>query len=404
MQQESVDRAALARLAEDAGVELPKAAVEPLAVYLELLTRWNRVMNLVGPHAWRDIFTRLVVDSLHLGPFLRRLPLPAAPLTWDLGAGAGLPGLPCGWSGLTGGIIWWKCAKSAPYFFPTPWRGWICPPHTFFAVRWNTFFRASAAGRLHCQPGLYALAGIAGPGARPAAAARRAGLPGAGARARPAARALALRGPAVLRGSGRRSLVLGAQPGQARLTGTGTCDMDSAAQSAQPPVPPTPCGEPLAARPDVQRPEVAAVPPPTASLPRFWLRGLFWGLVTLALAFGLRMLEWPCWQNPEYRLGEEWLLATHDAYHWVAGAEGFGRAVGHPMAVMLKALADLLHTYPAAVGFWFLRCCPVWWRLSSLPGSGPWAVWKRAWRPACSPPLRRAFWPAPCWATMIQIW
>lgn len=129
--------------------------------------------------------------------------------------------------------------------------------------------------------------------------------------------------------------------------------MDSAAQSAQPPVPPTPCGEPLAARPDVQRPEVAAVPPPTASLPRFWLRGLFWGLVTLALAFGLRMLEWPCWQNPEYRLGEEWLLATHDAYHWVAGAEGFGRAVGHPMAVMLKALADLLHTYPAAVGFWF---------------------------------------------------
>ena len=89
MQQESVDRAALARLAEDAGVELPKAAVEPLAVYLELLTRWNRVMNLVGPHAWRDIFTRLVVDSLHLGPFLRRLPLPAAPLTWDLGAGGG---------------------------------------------------------------------------------------------------------------------------------------------------------------------------------------------------------------------------------------------------------------------------------------------------------------------------
>ena len=41
------------------------------------------------------------------------------------------------------------------------------------------------------------------------------------------------------------------------------------------------------------------------SLPsaRYWARGLFWGLVTLALAFALRMLEWPCWQNPEYRLG-----------------------------------------------------------------------------------------------------
>ena len=87
--------------------------------------------------------------------------------------------------------------------------------------------------------------------------------------------------------------------------------------------------------------------------PRYWLRGLFWGLLTLGLAFGLRMMEWPCWQNPEYRLGSEWLLATHDAYHWVAAAEGFGRGVGHPMAEMLRLMAQALHTYPAAVAFWF---------------------------------------------------
>ena len=91
----------------------------------------------------------------------------------------------------------------------------------------------------------------------------------------------------------------------------------------------------------------------TAENRTFWLYGLFWGLVTLGLAFALRMLEWPCWQDPEYRLGSEWLLATHDAYHWVAGAEGFGHAVGHPMAVMLRGMADLLGTYPAAVAFWF---------------------------------------------------
>ncbi len=85
----------------------------------------------------------------------------------------------------------------------------------------------------------------------------------------------------------------------------------------------------------------------------YWARGLCWGLVTFALAFGLRMLEWPCWQNPEYRLGSEWLLATHDAYTWVAGAEGFGLAVGHPMAVMLQWMALAIGVPPATVAFWF---------------------------------------------------
>ena len=85
----------------------------------------------------------------------------------------------------------------------------------------------------------------------------------------------------------------------------------------------------------------------------YWLRGTLWGLVTLALAFGLRMLEWPCWQDPEFRLGPEMLLATHDAYHWVAGAEGFSFGEGHPMSELLRHMAEALGTYPAAVAFWF---------------------------------------------------
>ncbi|MBQ9407348.1 MAG: hypothetical protein IJU37_11520 [Desulfovibrio sp.] len=104
----------------------------------------------------------------------------------------------------------------------------------------------------------------------------------------------------------------------------------------------------LDAHAEVQRATLSHVPPW-----RYWLRGLCWGLVTFGLAFGLRMLEWPCWQDPEYRLGSEWLLATHDAYTWVAGAEGFGLAVGHPMSVMLKGMADWLGFPPAIVAFWF---------------------------------------------------
>ncbi len=88
-------------------------------------------------------------------------------------------------------------------------------------------------------------------------------------------------------------------------------------------------------------------------MPFFWRRGILCALLTLTLAFGLRMFEWPSWQDPEFRLGQEWLLATHDAYHWVAGAEGVGLAVGHPMAIMLGGMADFLRASPASVAFWF---------------------------------------------------
>ncbi|MEG6506644.1 16S rRNA (guanine(527)-N(7))-methyltransferase RsmG [Nitratidesulfovibrio sp. 1201_IL3209] len=87
----------LARLCAEAGFapdETPEAAQAVLAGYLELLMKWNRVMNLVGTRTWQATFRTLIVDSLHLARFLRSLPLPEAPETWDLGAGAGLPGIP----------------------------------------------------------------------------------------------------------------------------------------------------------------------------------------------------------------------------------------------------------------------------------------------------------------------
>lgn len=93
-EQQAVDRKDLATLAAASGIDVPPGAVEPLAVYLEMLCQWNAVMNLVGARSWRDILTRLAADSFHLAAFLEELPLPEQPLTWDLGSGAGLPGIP----------------------------------------------------------------------------------------------------------------------------------------------------------------------------------------------------------------------------------------------------------------------------------------------------------------------
>lgn len=65
-----------------------------LTSYLELLLKWNAKMNLVGHNSWELIFDDLVRDSLELLPFLQSLPLPGAPVCWDFGSGAGIPGIP----------------------------------------------------------------------------------------------------------------------------------------------------------------------------------------------------------------------------------------------------------------------------------------------------------------------
>jgi 16S rRNA (guanine527-N7)-methyltransferase len=75
------------------GCPVPEEALLPLEEYLALLMRWRRVMNLVGAKNRHEAL-RLAADSFFLARFLEELPLPAQPLTWDLGAGAGLPGIP----------------------------------------------------------------------------------------------------------------------------------------------------------------------------------------------------------------------------------------------------------------------------------------------------------------------
>lgn len=77
------------------GFDLSPGVIDNITAYLNALTKWNRVMNLVGPGKWQDILHTLIVDSFHLAGFVREITeLSKNPTCFDLGAGAGLPGIP----------------------------------------------------------------------------------------------------------------------------------------------------------------------------------------------------------------------------------------------------------------------------------------------------------------------
>jgi 16S rRNA (guanine527-N7)-methyltransferase len=66
-----------------------RETLDRLAVYLELLQRWQRRINLVGATTLADPWRRHILDS---GQLWRLWP-PGARVLADLGSGAGLPGL-----------------------------------------------------------------------------------------------------------------------------------------------------------------------------------------------------------------------------------------------------------------------------------------------------------------------
>lgn len=90
---EILDAARVAAASARLGRVLTDDQAGMLAVYLGLLVKWNSRMNLVGPATWTEILETLIQDSWHLADLLQTIkPQPAE--TLDLGAGAGLPGIP----------------------------------------------------------------------------------------------------------------------------------------------------------------------------------------------------------------------------------------------------------------------------------------------------------------------
>jgi 16S rRNA (guanine527-N7)-methyltransferase len=71
------------------GANVSRETLQDFALYLELLGRWQKRINLVSPNSQADGWRRHILDSAQLYPFLPPGPVRLA----DLGSGAGLPGL-----------------------------------------------------------------------------------------------------------------------------------------------------------------------------------------------------------------------------------------------------------------------------------------------------------------------
>jgi 16S rRNA (guanine527-N7)-methyltransferase len=76
---------------EALGLELPPATRERLLRYVELLAKWNRTYNLTAIREPGDMVSHHLLDSLAVLP---HLPAAAKSSVADVGAGAGLPGIP----------------------------------------------------------------------------------------------------------------------------------------------------------------------------------------------------------------------------------------------------------------------------------------------------------------------
>jgi 16S rRNA (guanine527-N7)-methyltransferase len=66
---------------------------ERLDLYADLLRKWQRSINLVGPRTISDLWNRHFTDSAQLLPLIAPAETPATRVLVDFGSGAGFPGL-----------------------------------------------------------------------------------------------------------------------------------------------------------------------------------------------------------------------------------------------------------------------------------------------------------------------
>ena len=73
---------------ESLNLQLAQEQQSRLLAFVALLVKWNRVYNLTAVHDAHEMVTRHILDSLSILPYLQGVRI------IDVGAGAGLPGIP----------------------------------------------------------------------------------------------------------------------------------------------------------------------------------------------------------------------------------------------------------------------------------------------------------------------
>jgi len=86
--QQKALRHTLAKSLTEMAIDLDDHQCDQLIRYVELLDKWNKVMNLTAVRDPQQMLVRHVLDSLSVLPFVKGISL------IDVGAGAGLPGIP----------------------------------------------------------------------------------------------------------------------------------------------------------------------------------------------------------------------------------------------------------------------------------------------------------------------
>lgn len=83
-----------------------------------------------------------------------------------------------------------------------------------------------------------------------------------------------------------------------------------------------------------------------------WKIFLLFSFISFAIAFGMRAVELPKWDNPAFMVNGEYIMGTHDAYYWLAGAKGVGSAVDNPMSGMIRFLGTVTGAQYGNIAFW----------------------------------------------------